>query len=133
MKKIPAIQLEQDEYLDSDYYPYRKLWMVNLLHGIQQAMSGETKEIAWTFSEQWHVGSFSWICEHLDIDKNALRERILKNPTYLENASISHIISSGLTEDKKRMKASKYNTGKAPPKKKRFLLKTAINKIGHDV
>lgn len=57
--------------------PEVDLWLTCIAQGIFLAVNSLRKrEIWWIYDNADHVGSFIWICEHLDINSEHLRELI---------------------------------------------------------
>ena len=71
--------IEPDQLTD----PERKIWAYVLLQA--QSDLGARDSIArsarlWFCSRDDAIGSFTWICHHLSLEPNAVRQRVLKDP-----------------------------------------------------
>jgi hypothetical protein len=61
---------------------YRELWTACLFDAYRTLQSGPTRhriaEQKWFKSKANRVGSFLWICRHLNLDSEAIRKEVLK-------------------------------------------------------
>jgi hypothetical protein len=72
--------IEPDQLTD----PERKLWAYVLLQA--QSDLGSRDSVArsarlWFSSRDDSIGSFTWICHHLSLEPNAVRQRVLQDAT----------------------------------------------------
>lgn len=67
---------------DSNSTPYRNLWSECLaqaiLHAKRNTLEGRNERYYLLYCDDWYVGSFNWICEHLGLSSEELREKLAR-------------------------------------------------------
>jgi hypothetical protein len=70
--------------------PLKRLWWAVLTLGLEDyyrpstrasAVKKATEARQWVASRSQHIGSFSWVCTMLDLSVDAMRARLLNDPT----------------------------------------------------
>lgn len=79
------MQLEpEDRDIDPDSKPYRRLWASVFKQGISDVCTAraagaalESEPLRWFYSNEWHIGSFVWLCDLFEFGVEPARSRVL--------------------------------------------------------
>jgi hypothetical protein len=84
----------QDPPYHTDSTPERNLWAWCLYSGVLAADDGDPVDSAWVWSEEYRIGSFTWICDALGVDDEAIRDRLKSSrPVRWKQRKVSRWIS----------------------------------------
>lgn len=78
--------------IDQTTEPERKLWAYVLLQAVTDLKGGDLaarSARAWFISRDKTVGSLEWICHHMSLDPDAVRESVLSDKSSDLRASIA--------------------------------------------
>lgn len=98
MVALPVYSDEYAQTLSAEELPEVKMWLYALAEAIRLASLGSIQEYDWLHhSDDWHVGSYLWICEVCDIDPDNLRHLLdtRPRPKRSQNRASSIILNRG--------------------------------------
>lgn len=53
-----------------------KLWAAVMVKGVDDYHSGDRSANYWFWSDDYHVGSFNWLCDLFNADPDYIRNRV---------------------------------------------------------
>jgi hypothetical protein len=85
--------IEPDQLSD----PERKLWAYVLLQAHADLKGREPAARSarlWFVSRDDSIGSFTWVCHHLSLDPDAVRQRVIKDASRKSREPVENILET---------------------------------------
>ena len=88
--------------------PEKNLWIEVLVWALDdlQRVKYRPHALAWIRSNGRHIGSFLWVCEHLNLNCEAVRRSLRQH--YGEAKNVSANLSPGQTEEKIKLHSENH-------------------------